>query len=70
MQPEVEVHQGVAQPTAMIARERYFHTYDRRINIGLGVMQVVCGLILIAFTVSTDSLHTHFYYMEKEVIED
>ena len=74
MQPEGEVHQGVAQPTIVMtppAEQRYI-TYDRCANVGLGVMQLICGLILITLSVSTDSLRAlqlFCHLPQKEVSE-
>ena len=58
MQPG-EAYEGVAQATIYMVpwTQQRYNTYDRSINIGLGVMQLVCGVILMAFTVSTDSLY-------------
>ena len=58
MQPEGEMRQGVAQPRVIMAPpEQRYITYDRCANVGLGVMQLICGLILITLSVSTDSLY-------------
>ena len=76
MQPEVEMHQVVAQPTIIMAppcQEKY-NSYDRCANIGLGIMQLVFGLMLILFTVSTDSLYIHcshfVHLLQKEVRDE
>ena len=63
MQPEVEVHQGVTQPTIIMAppTQQRYNTYGRFGNIALGVMQLVCGVILVALTVSLDSLNVLWY---------